>query len=198
MSEEWLTERVAEQFRLEVRQAFEHENATHRAEEAAEIEQVKADPKYADMLARDPSYAAVMTVRDSFFWEIYSDSDVQIVNNSVKVILPRQFAIYPDFITMFEGTSVGWVKAAVGAEIVDGEPRVVIKLILIDYWDDDRAIAWHAKKEAARHESAEALLRHIQGARVAFATDPDGPKSPLDGLYTIEYWIDQFFRQAKR
>jgi hypothetical protein len=193
---EWPAERVAEQFRLEVRQAFERENATHRTEEAAEIEQVKADPKYADMLARDPSYAAALTVRDSFYWEIYSSSDVQIVNNSVKVILPRQLAIYPDFITMFEGTSVGWTKAAVEAEVIDGEAHVVLELILIDYWDDDRAAKWLTEKEAAPLGSAEALLRHIQAARVAFATDPGGPKDPLDGLYTIEHWIDAFFRRS--
>jgi len=188
-------ERVAEQFRLEVRQAFERENTAHRAEEAADLERAKADPKYAEMAARDPGFAEAMAVRDSMFWEIYSGADIQITNNSVKVVLPRGYAIFADFVRMFEGTSVAWSYADVDAEIVDGEPHVVIKLILIDYWDDDRAAKWHAEKEAARHESAEALLHHIQGARLAFATDPGGPRSPLDGLYTIEHWIDQFFRQ---
>jgi hypothetical protein len=197
-TKEWSAERVAEQFRLEVRQAFERENATYRAEEAADLKQVQARPEYAEMIARDPSYAAAMAVHDSFFWEIYSSSDVQIVNNAVKVILPRQFAIYPDFITMFEGTSVGWTKAAVDAEIVDGEPHVVLELILIDYWDDDRAAKWCAGKEAAYLGSSEALLRHIRAARIAFATDPGGPKDPLEGLYTIEHWIDEFFRRDLR
>jgi hypothetical protein len=194
MSEEWPTERVAEQFRLEVRQAFGRENAAYRAEETAEIEQIKADPENAARF-ENPSFAAGMTVRDSFFWEIYSASDVQIKNNSVKVILPRGYAIFSDFVEMFSGTSVGWSHASVGAEIVDGEAHVTVELILIDYWDDDRAAKWHAEREAERHENAEALLRHIQGARVRFEADPDGPKSSLEGLYMIEHWIREFFRR---
>jgi hypothetical protein len=150
VSAEWSTERVAEQFRLEVRQAFERENAAYRAAEATEIEQVKADPRHAaNLLAQDPSYAAAMIVHDSLFWEIYSGADIQIVNNSVKVILPScGFAIYPDLIEMFDGTSVGWSKTGIGAKIVNGEARVVAELILVDYWDDDRAAAWLAKGAA--------------------------------------------------
>jgi hypothetical protein len=146
MAEEWSMERVAEQFRLEVRQAFEKENAAFRAEEEADLERLKADPEHAVRIARDSHLAEALAVRDSLFWDLYSNADVQVVNNSVKVVLPRGIAVYPDFIEMFNGTSVGWGKAAVDAEIVDGEPRVVIELILIDYWDDDRAAAWLVEK----------------------------------------------------
>lgn len=193
MAEEWSTARVAEQFRCEVQQAFERENAAFRAEEAADIEKVKREraAEFEDLVKRAPHLAEA---RDSLFWEIYSGSDIQIENNAVKVVLPNGFAIYSDFIEMFEGTSVGWSYANVGAEIVEGEPRVIIELILIDYWDDDRAAKRLVDKEAERHESAEALLRHIQKARYTFAADN---KSPIDGLYAIEHWIEQFFRQEK-
>jgi len=139
-------ERVAEQFRLDVRQAFEKENADWRAEEEDGIAKVKADPMNALKIENDPNFASAMTVRDSFYWEIYERSTIDVKNNSVRVILPRGFAIYADFIRMFEETSVGWSKADVDAEIVDGTPRVVIKLILIDYWDADRAAKWLAEK----------------------------------------------------
>lgn len=146
MAEPWSTERVAEQFRLEVRQAFERENAAYRAEDAAEIERLRTDPTFVDRLAQNPCCADAMTVRDSFFWEIYEGSNVRIASNSVRVVVPRQFAIYPDFVAMFDQTSVGWSRASVNAEIVDGEPRVVVELVLVDSWDDDRAAAADAKR----------------------------------------------------
>lgn len=145
MSVEWTSEQVAEQFRLEVRQAFERENAAHRTEEEADLERVRADPEHAARIAHNPRFAEALAVRDSVLWEIYSGADIQVDCNAVKVVLPRGFAIFPDLITMFEGTSVGWGNAHVDAEIVNGEPRVVVELILIDYWDDDRAAKWIAE-----------------------------------------------------
>lgn len=196
MSKEWPTERVAEQYRLDVRQAFEKENAVHRAEEAADLEKVKREhPEDYARHMRDPSYARAMTVRDSMFWEIYQGSTIEIVSNSVRIILPRGFVIFPDLVEMFEDTSVGWSRVGVGAEIVDGEARIVLSLCLIDYWDDDRAAQWWAKKAEAP-TTAEELLRKIKAARVELASDRERPKSPIDTLYAIEYWISEFFRET--
>jgi hypothetical protein len=151
---EWSNERLAEQFRLEVRRAFEAENAKHRAEEAAETEQLKRarGNEYEAFLKQHPHY---IDVQDSGFWRTYVASDIQIDRNSVKVVLPRGVSISPDFIEMFDGTSVAWSYAGVNAEIVNGEAHVVIKLILIDYWDDDRAAKWTAEHARAR------LIRYV-------------------------------------
>jgi hypothetical protein len=195
MSEEWPMERLAEQFRREVRERFEKENVAHRAEEEADIAKVMADPESATRIARTPGLAETMTVRDSFYWDIYSSSTIEIINNSVRIVLPRGFAIFRDFVEMFEGTSVAWSKVDVTAEIVDGEPRVVLHLILIDYWDDDRAAQWWAEKAKAP-TTAEDLLRRIKAARVELAADPERPRTPIDTLYAIEYWIGEFFQQV--
>jgi hypothetical protein len=141
MSEEWPMERVAEQFRLDVRAAFEKENAEWLAEERAAMVKIKADCD-----AEGKPHPDWCVERDSFYWEIYSGSKIDVDRNSVKVLLPTGFAVYPDFIAMFGGTAVGWSIPSVSAEIVDGEARVVIELILIDYWDDDRQAKWLAEK----------------------------------------------------
>lgn len=140
----WTDEEIAQQFRLEVQQRFAAENAEHLRLEREEIVEVKA--KY-DVQGR--AYPDWLAERDSFLWEIYSSSVIQIEANSVKVTVAQGFAIYADFIEMFGGTSVGWGLPSVGAEIIDGEPRVTIKLILVDSWDEDWHAAWLAKKAPA-------------------------------------------------
>lgn len=134
-------EKVAEQFRLDVRAAFEAENAEWLAEERAGIAKVKAD-----LDAEGKPHPDWLVERNSFYWEIYNGSKIHIERNSVKVLLPIGFAVYPDFIAMFGGTAVGWANPSVTATIVDGKPRVVIELILIDYWDDERQAKWLAEK----------------------------------------------------
>ncbi len=42
---------------------------------------------------------------------------------------------------------------------------------------------------------AEALLMRISDARVAFAMDPGGPKSAVEGMLVIEGWIRDYFSQ---
>jgi len=131
-------EKVAEQFRLDVRARFEAENAEWLAEERTGIAKIKADcdaagEAYPDWLTPE---------RNSFYWEIYSTSEIAIVNNSVDVLLPTNFAVYPNFIAMFGKTSVGWSIPSVEAKIVDGEARLFVHLILIDYWDDERHAKW--------------------------------------------------------
>jgi hypothetical protein len=134
-------ERVAEQFRLDVRAAFEAENAEWLADERAAITTIKAD-----LDAKGEPHPDWLVERNSFYWEIYNGSKIEIESNSVKVLLPNGFAVYANFITMFGGSSVGWSIPSVTAAIVDDEPRVVIELILIDYWDDDRQAKWLAAK----------------------------------------------------
>lgn len=46
-----------------------------------------------------------------------------------------------DVIRMFDDISVSWTRPLVFAGVVCGEARVMVELILVDYWDDDRASA---------------------------------------------------------
>lgn len=46
---------------------------------------------------------------------------------------------------------------------------------------------------AIRCARAESLLSRIRDARPAFAYDPGGPETLLEGFYTIERWIDGHF-----
>ncbi len=140
MSVEWPMEKVAEQFRADVKARFERENAEWLAEERAGIAKIKTD-----CAAKGESYLDGLVEQDSFYWEIYNASVITIESNSVDILLPNGFAVYPDFIAMFGKTSVGWSIPAVDARIVDGEARLFIHLILIDYWNDERHAKWLAE-----------------------------------------------------
>ena len=114
-------------------------------EECEDIARFKAkldaeDKQYPDWLSN------WLIEEDGFFWDIYQRLDIQIEKNSVRVILPRGFAIWTDFLEMFDDTSVGWSIPSIGAKIVDGEPHVTIDLFLVDYHDDARHAAWLARK----------------------------------------------------
>jgi len=137
MATKWTNEQVAAQYRLDVQRAFETENAEWLSEERKGIAEV-----ILDCAAKGEPHPDWAVARSSFFWDIYSLSEIKIENNSVQVLLPNGFGIYPDFIAMFGNTSVGWVVPSVSAILVDDEPRLAIELILIDYWDDDRAAEW--------------------------------------------------------
>lgn len=192
MNEEWSTEKIAEQFRSDIRERFERENAAWRVEDDAEIAEVKAKydaegKPYPDWLTQE---------RPSFLHEIYERCEIKIDSNCVQIVLPTGFALFPELIEMFGGTSVAWSKAHVNAILVDGEPRTTIELILIDYWDDERHTKWLAERVQWKGTTAEALLRRIANARSEFAQS-DPPKRPADGLATIEHWVDEYF-QARR
>jgi hypothetical protein len=143
--EEWPVGRVQQQFKDEVQKVFEAENAAGRAEEAAQIE---------ELLKEKPELATEewLAVRDSFYWRIYEDCTFEFYQNSVDIICPVGYAIRSEFIEMFGGTSVGWSIPTVGAKIVNGEPRVVIDVLLIDFWSDTRAAAWVAGIELRREK----------------------------------------------
>lgn len=140
MSVEWPMEKVAQQFRDDVRKRFERENAEWLKEEREAVEQLKAECD-----AAGKPHPDWLVEQNSFYWEIYSESKIDITSNSVDVMLPNGFAVYPDFIAMFGKTSVGWSIPSVAARIVDGEARLCIHLILIDYWDDERHAKWLAE-----------------------------------------------------
>ena len=110
---EWTYDRKFEQFCLEVRQKFEAENAAWRD---------------------DPDLGGGS---DSFFWGIYESCEITREHKSeVMVILPRSFAIYAEFVEMFNNTSVGWFTPQIRASLIDGAARLVVNVVLVDYMDD--------------------------------------------------------------
>lgn len=189
MSTEWTTEQVAEQFRRDIRERFEHERDTYMKRDNEDRDEVKAkfDAKgepYPDWLLAD---------RTSFFWEIYERTVIKVESNAVQIVLPHGFGLFADFFAMFEGTSVAWSKPSVGATIIDGNAHVTIELILIDYWDDERQAKWLAERAAWKATTADELLRRIRGSRIEFDRDPKLVQHPNDRMYTVECWCDDYF-----
>lgn len=153
MSKEWTEEQKADRFRAEIRERFEAENASWRAEEARDIERLKTEQP--DYFAKQ--YSGFGQITDSFLWEIYTGTVIEIsAETGVRIILPGRFSVGVDCIGMFEHTSVAWSRISVNAEIIDGVARVVLSLFFIDYWTDEREAAW-------RHEHPEQSWKSWEG-----------------------------------
>lgn len=148
---EWTDAKKFAQFRAEIHRKFEAENAAWRAQEEAEIAALKLEGPIPPELV----------VRDSFYWEIYSRTVFKARANSVRAILPIGFAHRPEMIEMFGETSVGWSSASLSATIMNGEPHVVIDVLLIDSWDDERHAEWLAKN--AKHPPKLSCGCHCEG-----------------------------------
>ncbi len=143
MAEEWSMDKVAEQFRLEIRERFEAINFKYRGDRNQEIAEFTLEhPKEAAEWHADPDMTHMMQIDNSPEWQMYQNTNIEIVNNSVTIILPDQFGISSDNIGIFEGTSVAWSLVRAFPVLVNGEPRISLDLILVDYWDDDKAAEW--------------------------------------------------------
>jgi hypothetical protein len=144
--QEWTSEEKYAQFIAEIRDSFATSNASHRAQEAADL---------AAILARGPELQGVpgFEVRDSFEFDIWSGITSRLVRGCVIVMFPPGFAIYAEFIERFANTSVAWSFPNIIARVVEGRPRVGIEVMLIDDWDDDRARRWIAEHSTFMTES---------------------------------------------
>lgn len=156
MTDRWSDEEVARQYRLEVQQRFAAENDAYLRHERDEIATIKAQ-----LDAEGKPHPDWLVERDSLLWEIYSGSEILIERNTVTVVAQQGYALRPDFVEMFDGTSVAWSVPSISALVVDGEPHVAIVLILVDYWDDDRHAAWIAEQAGAEsHGEAPRVVTH--------------------------------------
>lgn len=171
---QWSDELVADQFRREIHERFTFENTRHRAGEDKELEKI-----FAENPGRrgQPGFE----VTDSFLWEVYESSEILIDRNSVTIVLPRGFAIGIDFIEMFEGTSVGWSRASIGAMVINDEPRPTIELLLVATWTDEMDAKWRENKRVSenavpRPEEVADVDRHcgtcLDGKAPCPITDP--------------------------
>jgi hypothetical protein len=143
-SVEWSSERIADQFRAEIRARFEAENAAYRSEEAAGIERARrANPEWWAEFAASSTAARPS---DGPSWVIYRAADLRIDDNCARIVLPVGWMIGLDFVRMFDDTSVAWTVPTLAAEVVGGVARVVVEVILVDCWDDARAAAWSAAR----------------------------------------------------
>ena len=142
-NKQWTTERVAAVYLDEVQARFEAENEKWLVEERRAHAECLA--KYGE--AEYKRLLGDIGIRNSFYWDVYNECAIVIDRNTVKIVCPVGFALYGDFVEMFSGTSVAWSLPMIGVELVDGEPRVTIKIVLIDYWDDERAAEWQRERE---------------------------------------------------
>lgn len=69
--------------------------------------------------------------------------------NSVDIILPSG-NLRPEMLRLFEGTTMAWSKPTITAEIYEDEPRVVVNITLVDFWDDARQIKWEYETSMPR------------------------------------------------
>jgi len=130
---EWSTERIADQYRAEIRDIFKGYDDEHREDR----EQLPED-----------AIADVPEVSDA--WILYERIVIHVDADDVRVILPAGFTCGESMIRVFEQPSVAWTKVIVGTAIVDGSPRLVLDLLLVDSWDDDKANEAAKKKRERR------------------------------------------------
>ena len=144
MSEEWSTDRKFQQFKTEVearfvrerefwRDIFERETADARSKNPNFDAQCKA---WGIGVEFDPSL-------DCLEWNLFEHSEILLEDGMVKIILDSRYALRPEWCHMFEMTSVAWSGLLMSAQIRNGEPRIVLDMMMIDYWDDEREAEWH-------------------------------------------------------
>lgn len=153
---EWTFEQKAECFKKEIHARFTEENDAWKKENDLQKEAVlKKHPDYFDR----PGHEHLKDNTDSFFWTIYQECVVEVTKLwGARIILPTGFAIYVDFVEMFEHTEVAWSTVSIQPGTVDGEARIVLSIMLIDYWDDERSRKWHEEKRVKE----EILARKIR------------------------------------
>lgn len=150
MSTKWSVEQIAAQYRLEVRERFEAENAEAERQDAIELAQMQAE--YAAQGQAMPSHLSE-PFDGSVYWLIYQDTNIQIARGAVAVTTPHRAALYVDMIQMFSDVSVCRSMPFVKAEIIAGHAHVVIDLRLVDSWDDVQHATWLVKR--VQHSSHE-------------------------------------------
>lgn len=87
----------------------------------------------------------MQTVQDSLLSEIWSASTVTLYSNVAEVMLPTHYAITRDVIAMLDHTEACWGHAEINAILFDDEPRVLIRIVLVDYWNDEQSAKWKAE-----------------------------------------------------
>lgn len=133
---QWPSEVVAESFRTEIRARFEAHNVAYRAREKAE-----QDAFFRDHPEKRGQPGYDHGDRDSGAWSFYEACKIQIEGNVVTIVSPGP-SIDMHIVHLFDNTTASWSKPWVSAVIVDGEPRIEIKIVLVATWDDSLDAAW--------------------------------------------------------
>lgn len=136
--EQWTDAQVFEAFAKQVRARFEAENAAWRAQETAELGKI---------LATRTERQDWMVVRDSFLWEVFEGCEMTYSLNMAMITLPDEFAHFATTVKMFDDTSVAWAHPRITAV---GD-RVVLEVLLVDYWSDEREAEWLAALANIEH-----------------------------------------------
>ena len=152
---QWADEAVAASFRTEIRARFEAHNASYRAREAAELEQVlREHPERRGQ----PGFE----VRDSGAWEVYQASEIRIDRNSVMIVLPGYYRVGIDLVHLFDHTTMAWSRPVIGATIVDGEARPTIEITLVATWTDEMDAKWRGEGHDRRRVLVELYEEEVR------------------------------------
>lgn len=162
---QWSTDAVVESFRSEIRARFEQHNAAYREEEARDLEEA---------LAKRPDYRGQpgFEVQDSPLWSMYQQCRITSEANSVAITLPAfSHSHFARILQMFDHTTAAWTKPIVSAVIgEDGEPRVLIEILLVATWDDELDADWRNK---GHHRPLVMVELHDDELREVIASLPD-------------------------
>lgn len=137
---EWTFEQKAESFRREINKRFVEENEAWKEIDQRELAEAKTkNPEYFKR------YPELDEERNSFTWNIYQKSKIQIsIHYGIKIIIPNTH-VSSDIINMFDNTEVAWSKVFIEAKNIDNEAVIVLSVMIVDYWDDEKSEVWRNK-----------------------------------------------------
>lgn len=141
---QWSDEEVQQQFYKDVRARFEAENAAYQAMDRHGIDKLLLDDP--NFFERNEWAKDAFGIRNSFLWEILEGCQFSYHFNRAEIVLPEGFAIGADVVNMFSNTAVAWGLPSISAKIIDGQPRLVIDVLLIDFWSDERQREWEEEQ----------------------------------------------------
>lgn len=138
---EWSYDRKFEQFKKEVRGRFVRENEFWRDVHDNDIRLARQKDPTFDENCRQ--HGISLEYDGCMEWDFYTGSEIIHDHGMIRIVLGGSYALRPEWINFFEDTSVAWSKVTIDAEMVNDKPRVVLHIMMIDYWTDEKEIEWH-------------------------------------------------------
>lgn len=144
MSEEWSYDRKFQQFEAEIRDRFIKERDFWHKVHDYDLELARA--KNPDFDQSCKGYGIELTFdpeMDCPEWNLYINTKIIHDHGMIRIILDSRYRLRPEWCELFNHTSVAWSLPGLMAEVIDSEPRVVLEIMMIDDWSDEREAEWH-------------------------------------------------------
>jgi hypothetical protein len=137
----WCTEKVQRHFMTEVHKRFidgRYSWLSMRDAEDRHFRIVHGKSFAEEMTSRGhPEIGADYADQQCPNWELFERMEFRFDRNTVKIVLPRGNVMGLDTLAFFEDTDMAWSTPSILAEVIDGEPRVVIEIMLVVDWNDE-------------------------------------------------------------